>query len=318
MSDQNIEIDVDKLIEQIEENDMVSETADGMTMEKYIYDFDDQPVVIDRDQENSDVETFQKTGDLDILERVYKNRIPTLKGWAIKHYYPGLTSSVEDLFEELSVVFVKAAKTYNGDKGQFNTWLWTLLINRLKNIKNSKHAKKRISEHYDGPLSGMLLSLDYSYSDCDGAEVTLKDIIASNPSDHHGDTVTEETSFEETVRILAKDNEVFEDALRKIGEGNSVASLVRDYKRRKGYIKVTPAEATRFRKNKCKRMVADLLANKKVCQTFKLIGYEVVGTKLYYEIEMKKSPEADLVMKTIRDLRNNKDVYIRQIRGRHQ
>jgi len=67
---------------------------------------DDGPVAIDRYQEDSAVEQFQKTGDLKILEEVYRARIPTIRSWANKHYYPGLTFSVEDLFEDLSHMFI--------------------------------------------------------------------------------------------------------------------------------------------------------------------------------------------------------------------
>ena len=317
MSKNNIKKEIQKPITQSEENDNMFKNIDDKDFEivnsKYIED--DSIIVIDRVKENEDVIRFQETGDLNILEEIYKNRIPTIRSWANKHYYPGLIGSVDDLVEELSVVFVKAAQKYKKERGSFNTCLWTFFLNRLKNIKSSKYAKKRVSAHYDGPLSGMLLSLDYSYNDSDGAEVTLKDIIPSNPYDHHGEEVTADTVFEETVSILSKGNSVFEEALRKIGEGNSVASLLKAYKSKKGYIKVTPAQATKFRKNRCTQMVTDLIEKKKVCEAFKLVGYDVVGTRLYYEVELKKSPEADIIMKTIRELRQNKDSYLKRIRG---
>ena len=37
---------------------------------------------INRDQESLDVVRFQKTGDADILEKLYNNRIQTLKIWS--------------------------------------------------------------------------------------------------------------------------------------------------------------------------------------------------------------------------------------------
>ena len=282
---------------------------------------DSSLTVIDRAQENKDVTRFQENGDLELLGEIYKARIPTLKMWAHQHYYPGLIASIEDLFEELSVVFIKAAHHYNSDRGTFNTCLYTFLLNRLKNIKNSKHAKKRISEHYDGPLSGMILSLDYTYGDSEGTEITLKDVIPNDPHDKTGEEIIQDTCLEETINVLSKGDATLVDALRKIGEGNSVASLVKSYKRKTGYVKLSPADATKFRKRKCNRQVSDIISEKKFGLTdskeagFSMIEYIISGTRCYYEIEMKRSKESDMIMKLIRDLRKNKDYYMKHLHG---
>ena len=97
--------------------------------------YDDKEICIDREEENAAVEAFQKSGDMSILEDVYIKRIPTLKVWAVKNYYPGLELTIDDFMEELSIVFVKAANKYNPEKGSFNTCLYTFLTNRIKNIK---------------------------------------------------------------------------------------------------------------------------------------------------------------------------------------
>lgn len=318
MSDSDLS---DSDLSDIDVNEIINHAEEKYTMmvdeiETNEFNCEEELVVIDRRREDSDVIEFQKTGDLKTLEEVYKNRIPTIRSWANKHYYPGLVQSADDLFEDFSIAFIKAAGTYKKEKGAFNTWLWCILENRLKNIKSSKYAKKRISEFYEGPLSGMVLSLDYSYSDSDGTEVTLKDIIAKNPHDHRGDEIMEDAVFGETVNILSKGNKIFEEALKKIGEGNSVASLIKSYKTKKSFVIITPAQATKFRKNRCMKQVAEVLEKKKIGCEFKLLNYEVVGTRLYYTIEMKRSPEADLIMKTIRDLRKNKEYYLKQIRGK--
>jgi len=271
-------------------------------------------VVIDRDQEDTAIEQFQKTGDLKVLEEVYKQRIPTIRSWANKHYYPGLTYSVEDLFEDLSVVFVKAAEKYERKRGTFNTCLFTFLLNRLKNIKNSKHAKKRLPEEFEGPAISMILSLDYPYNTSDGSEVTLKDIIPSN-NPTATDFVLTNTYMEETLNVLSHNDQNFKEFLTRIGEGNSLVSLIREYKIRKGTIKVSTAQAKRLGKRKCKKVVASLIKCK-VDEDFTLLGYEVEGdSRLRYEIELKKTMETDLFLKSLRELRKNKEVYRKKLEG---
>jgi hypothetical protein len=279
------------------------------THEDKFVDVIDETVSIDRYQEDAAVEEFQKTGDLKILEEVYKARIPTIRSWANKHYYPGLTFSVDDLFSDFSVVFVKAAEKYNRSRGAFNTCLFTFLLNRLKNIKNSKHAKKRLSEEYSGPAVGMILSLDYSYNTSDGSEVTLKDVIPSdNPTET--DYVLTNTYMDETLNVLSNNDENFKQFLSKIGDGNSLVSLIREYKTRQGTIKLSSDDAKRFSSRKCNRLVTDLIKDK-ISDDFKLLGYKIEGTShLRYEVELKRTEETDKFMKSLREIRKNKESYM--------
>ncbi len=180
-------------------------------------------VIIDRDQENKDVAHFQSTGDEKTLEKIYLSRIPTIKFWAKKHYYPGLALSEEDLFGELSIVFVKAIKHYKINKGSFNTCLYTFFLNRLKNIKSGVHAKKRISSEYEGPTNGMILSLDYSYTDKSGSEVTLKDVIPSDCQDPYS-----QHSYEDILDLMAEGNPLVKGFLDKVGQGESVSTLLKE------------------------------------------------------------------------------------------
>ena len=267
-------------------------------------------ICIDRADENARILEFQKTGDVSILDPIYKNRIPTIKSWAHKHYYPGLTFSVEDLFEDLSEVFVKAARDYDKNRGSFNTCLFTFFINRLKNIKNSRHAKKRLPDNYDGPASGMILSLDYPYNTSDGSEVTLKDVIPST-SPNETDYVLTNTYINETLDILSLNNPTFRDFLLKVSEGNSLVSLIREYKTKKGNINLSLDQAKQLRSRKCSKMVKELLKDKNIAEgDFKLLGYSVEGTsRLKYEIELKKTKDLDMIMKSLRELKKNKESY---------
>lgn len=309
-------------LEGVEDTEIIDESFIDTPQNKEQHDIEsalellsnDKEIIIDRDKEDNDVTEFQKTGNLDILERVYKNRIPTLKSWANKNYYPGLTSSVEDLFEDLSVVFVNAAQKYNKKKGAFNSWLFTLLVNRLKNLHSSKYAKKRISEEYDGPLNGMVLSLDFSYNDSDGSDLTLKDIIP-------GKTDTEDSlDFRDSISFLSRNEPLIKEFFKKICDGNSLASLLKEYKIRNGSIDLSKNKSD-FKKlslRKNKKLATEIIKSHNIGGDFKLLEYELSddgSNNLKYKIEMRKTKETDYIVKFIRDLKKHKQYYMSKING---
>jgi len=267
-------------------------------------------IFIDRGQEDRDVEMFQVTGDMNLLEKVYVNRIPTIRTWAAKHYYPGLTNSIEDLFEELSVVFVKAAQKYNRKRGAFNTCIFTFFENRIKNIKSSMHAKKRISDVYDGPLNAMVLSLDYSYSETDGSDVTLKDIIPSN------DNAEKNANFEEMVGVLSGGNPVIKDFLYKVGSGESVSTLLKEAKMKTGHVELDSNSIKHLGKRKNKSFAKKLLKNHIGLQNdFSLIDYSLEGATMKYSVEVKKTKEFELISKAIRNFKKNRTSLVSKIKG---
>ena len=294
-------------IEEIDEND-----SDYKEMRVALDFLDiDNKVVIDREQEDGDVELYQRTKDKDILNRVYRNRIPTLQFWANKNFYPGLTTSVEDLFGDLSLVFIKAIEKYNKGRGSFNTCLFTFLLNRIKNMKNSQHAKKRISEEYDGPLSSMVLSLDFAYNDKDGANVTLKDILPAALEENE-----ESMSFKEIITLLSKNDPILKDFFNKISEGHSLASLLKQSKIRTGEIQINLSQYDSLKKRRNKILVKNLLIEKGIVDgEFTMVDYSLGCLKVFYTIELKKTPEFVAISRAVRELRNHKEYYIARLKG---
>jgi hypothetical protein len=276
----------------------------------------DYNVNIDRKEENESVKRFQETGDMSILEDVYIKRIPTLKNWALKFYYPGLELSIDDFMEELSIVFVKAANKYNIEKGSFNTCLYTYLNNRIKNMKNSTHAKKRRPENYDGPISGILLSLDHTYSnDKGGSETTLRDVLTKQESNDDAEVV-QKTNFHETVDLLSNGNDILQSVFIKLGEGSTLSSILRDFKTFRGDIRVTSKELKSLESDNYTSL-KDIIVKKSDMddKDFVVVDYRLVGkNKIAYAIEFKDTEEAKLIQKTIKDLRKNKEEYIRKIK----
>lgn len=269
---------------------------------------------LDREQEDSDIIEFQKTQDLKILGEAFKNRIPTIKNWASKNFYPGLVPSVEDLFAELSYVFVKAASKYDKSRGTFNNLLYTYFTNRIKNLKSSKYAKKRKSDEYAGPLNGMLLSLDYSYNAKDDSVLTLKDIIASEETVDRG-YISKNVTLAETVSILSSDDPVLKDFFMKLSGGDSMAALLKEYRTKRGEISIDDSNAKRLSRYKCKKLVSDMI-KEQVNGDFSLVEYEIdEDNKLHYHIEMKKTEETDKILKALRNIKKNKASIVTRIRG---
>ena len=110
------------------ENDDSGLISEGLNLCKGWYTPEERSVFaqIDREQENRDVDAFQKNHNEKLFEKIYKIRIPTLQIWARKTHY--LMDSKDDMFGELSSCFAKAVSTYKKKKGSFNTWLFIFLL----------------------------------------------------------------------------------------------------------------------------------------------------------------------------------------------
>lgn len=266
---------------------------------------------IDRNQEDGEIERFQKTGDLRILEKVYEKRIPTLWTWIRMHYIPGVTCcSKQDLFSEFTIVFLNAAQKYKRSRGAFNTCLYTFLLNRIKNIKNSRYAKKRTPEFYKGPISDMLRSLDYTYDNKEGSEVTLKDLIP----DSSVLSLASKINLEEALDILSQNNKTVKSFLRDLSEGNTLCNLLKKYKTRTGHIKISPVKKSLLvgRKNKVKKFIKD---HGRLKGDFRLKHYCLQKNRLYYTVEMKKTKETKDILRAIRQIRCKKSEYLQKIVG---
>ncbi len=271
---------------------------------------EEQPsfVEIDRDQEDKDVVLFQKTGDKEIFEKLYKNRIPTLQIWARQYFY--LMDSKEDMFGELSHYFYKAIINYEKNKGSFNTCLYTFLIYHIRNLHIGKNAKKRLPLFMDGEINkyNFMLSLEYKYNDKNGSVNTLKDVIPD--SKNKPDDTLKKMDLEETVSYLSHGSPIVKGFLRKISDGSTLASALKEYKTKTGFISIGRRLAKKIEdKRNCKNLVKEIIKDKVNVDRFALIDYYVGKyNKLCYTIEMKKTQEANIILKAIRRFRKNKEM----------
>ncbi len=282
---------------------------------------------IDRKQEDQNVLDYQETLDEEIIEQVYEVRVPTLKKWARQYHY--LSESEDDMFAEFRQVFLKAVKKYKVNRRQkvikgrevwvstpFNTYLWYCLDHFVKNVRNSKRAKKRRPLGSDpNSLSNFTLSLDYDYNDGDG-DSTLLDMISA--SVETSDDVLERISMDETLETLAPEDNLLRGFLVKLSAGSSVAALLREYKTKKGYVMVDQATADRLKqKRRCTKVVSDILKAKgKVDGAFKLNGYSIEGKRrLRYSVEFHKTSDADKISRALRRFKKDKESILSELQS---
>lgn len=272
---------------------------------------------IDRKEENSLVREYQNTGDLDILQRVYLNRIPTLKVWAIKYFYPGISTSIDDFMGELTIVFMNAAEKYNHKKGSFNTCLYTFLSNRIKNMKNATHAKKRRPKNHIGCVSDILISMDQKYfSESDSDNSTVHDFLSSTKNKDSED-FQKKIKFNDTISLLSSGDPVLKNAFTRIGNGETISSIIRDMKKKSGSIKINNKEIEFLNKNDLNSIKKIILKNININNSdFKIIDYNLVDNSfLEYLIEFKSTEEIRHLRRRIKEIQFNRDEVLDSIKN---
>jgi len=312
-----------------EDNDLIEIASTKTKKPTYSFDGPDFRTSKAKKEENEAIDLFQNTREVDILEQVYKNRIPTLRWWANKNKYLD-NNSFDDVLGELTKIFVRAIYGYNyilekkdkngvvkKTKKQFNNYLYSALENSMCNLHNRKKAKKRCPIEMDSEdinyMSKILLSLNYSYSDGD-SEYTLQEIIP-DPRFGMDGKVIDSICFKEAISVLCckDDPHYVKEVFIKLGEGNSLASILKEYKQVTGRMRITPNLAKRLKQRKCTRMVSDMICEKHSHKNFTLLNYEVKNKLLIYEIELAKTEESDFIVKKIRGLRKNRDSFLKKI-----
>jgi len=246
---------------------------------------------IDRDEENQSILTFQKTGDLKLLEEIYKRRIPTLKKWTSDNFFPGLTSSEEDFFEEMTLVFLKAADKYDPDFGaSFNTCLFSFLVNRIKNLNSARHAKKRCPKEYEGALSSLMLSLDYEYSEKGGHSVRLVDLIEQKPIE------TDETHIKEMIDIVSDGDEEVADVLTRISRGSTMSGALREICTRIGKVETDK----KLSEEELQVKIAQEVGTSK----FVLQTVQWADNTAYWQVDLPENGK--IIMRKIKSIKQNK------------
>jgi len=262
---------------------------------------------IDRDQEDIDVDNYQKTNNVLILEKVHKARISTLQFWA-SHYYYLMDNSVEDMFAEFEERFMKAINHYNKKRGHFNTCLYTFIRNCIRNLVTKKHGLKRwpVGAKFDFN-NGFLVSLDKEHQGKDGSKSTIMESVESQVEDCK--PPSRKMSLKETINILSHNNDKIKGYLKKISSGYTLASIIKECKTITGSIRINKKQCKKL--NNKKGIVKLIKTKNNIDDKFLLLDYEICKPlRVNYKIEMRKSKDADLFMKTLRKLRKNSNYYL--------
>jgi len=157
----------------------------------------------------------------------------------------------------------------------------------------------------------MILSFDKPVSNSEGSERTLHDAISNDLSMAIGYD-DESIHMKEILKFMSNDDPRIHKFLTKLSEGYSLAAAIKDCKTVSGRVKLDEKQAKKFGGAKrYNRIVSDLVSDRhNIKESFKVVNYLVNKRYLHYSIELKKTEEADFVMKIVRLLKKNKDKYI--------
>lgn len=268
---------------------------------------------IDRDQEDRDVVKYQRSGDQELFEKIYDARIPTIKWWTRAYHY--VIGGHADMEGELRYYFVRAINAYDKKRGHFNTCLYTFFINHIRNMITKRGSHKRTTAQAKSNLENFVLSLDYGWDKKGEDNGNMDGVFASKMVDHKSKNVTEGMTMAETVHILSKGNPFLKEVFEKIGEGHTISSVLQSVKTRNGKISMSAKRLGVLRKKgRCKALVSEIIKNEvKPSSGFSVIGYKICRKKLHYVIELRKTKEADEILRVIRKLRKREKELRRRI-----
>ena len=118
----------------------------------------------------------------------------------------------------------------------------------------------------------------------------------------------------DTINYLSNGDELMKNVFVELSRGSTVISIIKDVKTRNGRLNLKPKQAEKFSRRRCNRMVKLLIKERKrIKDDFVLVDYEVDSNKLNYTIEMKKTEEADHILRTMRKIKKNKKIALSKI-----
>jgi hypothetical protein len=268
---------------------------------------------IDRDEEDRDITIFQKTQDLILQEKIYNRRISTIQHWA-REYAQKTHNDFEDMFNDFSIKFIFLLRGYKKSRGSFNTYLYSSYLNLIRNFFNSKRANKRRPIGLDPNIHNFVYSLEHPYKHGDQEGGTLQDFISDQIITK--DCINKDINLKETISVLSNNNPSMKTFLVKICSGNSVASAIKEMKKRHGGIKISGQLSRKINKGKCVKRIVKKIISDDVNDDFKLLNYQVQqGNQLVYTIEMRKTKDTDYVSKMLRKMKNNKEKILEKMAG---
>lgn len=283
---------------------------------------------IDRNEEDDLVNAYQKTNNMETLNKLYEIRKQTLQIWAKKYAY--LRMSEEDLLSDITMIWQKCVQQYeykpqkrtvrtkngkivtnNGKRKTifkrtpFNTFLYTSLRNYMSNISKRQHSKKRIDD-FGRPQESHLMSLDYEYdtNKGDAKKICLRDTLVS-----HEPGTESKYSTDTMIDEISKGDQDIKDALRRFVSDSHVKKISNACQNIVEQIQVSKQDAEIFNGHKGiakKRLKNIINDSNKYSKGYKLLNFRFDNINKIVTFEVKRK-DTRVLRKTTHALEKYKE-----------
>ena len=278
-----------------------------------------------RKEEDKLVESYQKTRSPKIHNQLFEIRKPTISVWAKK--YAHVFDSEEDLFSELSVVWLKCVEKYNYapeirtvrtkeghlvrdennnvkkvfKRTPFNTFLFTSFKNHIHNANKKKYSQKRLDDN-GVPVEFGMKSLDSDPSEDNDSDMCLYSTIPGGVGVEIGQI---------DARLIIDsvsngDNEV-KVALSNILTNSKISDVKQACMVHSGKTNIRKTDLPflifgEFASQNIKKIIANSLGLKE--NEFRLYHYEIYPTYVKYEILKENKDLKEKVFAAIKNAKN--------------
>jgi hypothetical protein len=276
---------------------------------------------VDRPKEDLMVQEYQKTGDPKILEELHKIRDPTIWVWARRYAW---LDNIFDMHSEFSMVWLNCVNKYtfeaslryvkNKDgsfvfgkdgkkktvvkKTSFNTYMFTALINKARNIIKKRNGIKMLDD--DGnSIEATMKSLDFEYGDEEG---NMHDFICD---DSHEEIISS-VSYVDIVRDVAQGDEEISEILLNYAENSKIKGLASACKRHKGVLTLSRQDhsiLSQGGEEATNHLMGMIISTGAYSKKFRIEGYSVSAGNVNFEIIMHNSKMLKKVQAAIRECR---------------
>ena len=263
----------------------------------------------DRKEEDDLVARFQKTGDKQIHARLFEIRKSTISVWARK--YAWVCDSEDDLFSELSMVWLRCIKKYKYEadvrpvrtkeghlvkdendnvktvfkRTPFNTFIFTAFRNHIFNIIKKKYSKKRLDDK-GNPIELGMHSLDYEYGDdCEGASLHEMIEDKSKTNKH-----LEQIGGDWIIDEISQGDKTIQDVLRNFLNNGQIQDIKSACMLKSGFLKLRKRDRDILisggmkAHQHLKKMIVKSGRNE---SEFQISNYQIYPQKVVFEIIVK-------------------------------
>lgn len=259
----------------------------------------------DRKEEDRLVAYFQKTGDKETHNKLFEIRKSTIAVWARK--YAWVCGSEEDLFSELSMIWLKCIQKYkysadirpvrtkeghlvkdeNNEvktvfkRTPFNTFIFTSFKNHILNIIKKKYSKKRLDDNGD-PIEFGMRSLDFEYGE-EGEGASFYELYEDKSAEMDFAKISADWIIEE----ISRGDEQVQQVLKKFINDGAVKDIKTACKLKEGVLALKKCDrdiliAGGMRAHQYLKSM--ILNSGKYGSDFQVSNYQIFHKKVVFEI----------------------------------